>query len=108
MKVVLESSSLFFKDYTGIPFYILNLHRALLNNADVDPIMGFRLKKKFKGKSEQQKELLKNNHAWYFGNFLWPSQKIDVAHSLHTPFLNLKGSLKVATVHDLAVHLPEF
>lgn len=108
MKVVLESSSLFFKDYTGIPFYILNLHRALLNNADVDPILGFRLKKKFKGKSEQQKELLKNNHAWYFGNFLWPSQKIEVAHSLHTPFLNLKGALKVATIHDLAVHLPEF
>jgi hypothetical protein len=46
MKVVLESSSLFFNNYTGIPFYILNLHHSFLQSNDVDPILGFRLKKK--------------------------------------------------------------
>ncbi len=108
MKVVLESSSLFFKEYTGIPFYILNLHRALLDQKDVDPILGFRLKNFFKKQSDPLKELLDHPHVWYASNLLLPFQKAAVAHTLHTPFLNLKGSLKVATVHDLAVHLPEF
>lgn len=108
MKVVLESSSLFFKEYTGIPFYILNLHRALLEHNEVEPILGFRWKNAFKKKNEPLKEILQNPHAWYVNNVLLPYQKASVAHTLHTPFLNLKGSLKVATVHDLAVHLPEF
>lgn len=108
MKVVLESSSLFFKDYTGIPFYILNLHRALMQNTSVDPILGFRLKNRFKKKNDQQKEILQHPHVWHFGNQLIPPKKVKVAHSLHTPFLNLKGTLRIATVHDLAVHLPEF
>ena len=108
MKVVLESSSLFFNNYTGIPFYILNLHRSLLQNNDADPVLGFRLKKRFQKKTEQQLEILKNNHVWHQNNHVLSQQKIDVAHSLHTPFLGPKKALKVATVHDLAVHLPEF
>lgn len=108
MKVVLESSSLFFKEYTGIPFYILNLHRAMLEHTDVEPILGFRLKNVFKKQNDPLKEILKNPHTWYANNVLLPYQKASVAHTLHTPFLNLKGTLKVATVHDLAVHLPEF
>ncbi|MEQ5789551.1 glycosyltransferase family 4 protein [Muricauda sp. NFXS6] len=108
MKVVLESSSLFFNNYTGIPFYILNLYQSLSQNNDIEPVLGFRLKKRFQKKSDLQIEILKNNHIWHQNNLVLSKQKIDVAHSLHTPFLNPSKTLKVATVHDLAVHLPEF
>ena len=108
MKIALESSSLFFKNYTGIPFYIHNLYNALKEIDNVDPHLAFRLKAKFKKKTSFQKNILNNKHLWHLNNFAIGSSKFDVAHSLHTPFLNLSSSLKVATVHDLAVHLPQF
>ncbi|MDB2606388.1 glycosyltransferase family 4 protein [Zobellia sp.] len=108
MKIALESSSLFFKNYTGIPFYIHNLYNALKEIDAADPYLAFRLKKKFKKKTKFQNTLLQNKHLWHLDNFVLSTSKFDVAHSLHTPFLNLSSSLKVATVHDLAVHLPQF
>lgn len=108
MKVALESSSLFFKNYTGIPFYIHKLHGAMCKIPDLETVLAFRLKKKFSSKNDFHREILKNNHAWHVGNTLLSAAKFDVAHSLHTPFLDLRKSLKAATVHDLAVHLPEF
>ncbi|MFK5974821.1 MAG: glycosyltransferase family 1 protein [Flavobacteriaceae bacterium] len=107
MKVVLESSSLFFKQYTGIPYYILNLCNGLENIADIDLVLGFRLKKITK-KNRLSKTLLSKERLWHGNNFILSSQKIEVAHSSHTPFLNLNRALKVATIHDLAVHLPQF
>ncbi|NNL09808.1 MAG: glycosyltransferase family 4 protein [Croceitalea sp.] len=74
----------------------------------VDPILGFRFKKFFTSKNEQQKALLKNKHVWHMGKAVVGTQNAAVAHSLHTPFLDLKKSVKVATVHDFAVHLPQF
>ncbi|WP_276167605.1 glycosyltransferase family 4 protein [Zobellia alginiliquefaciens] len=108
MKIALESSSLFFKNYTGIPFYIHNLYNSLKDIDAIDPYLAFRLKRKFKKKSDFQKNLLNNKHLWHLNNFALTTTKFDVAHSLHSPFLNFSSSLKVATVHDLAVHLPQF
>ena len=108
MKIVLESSSLFFKKYTGIPNYIYNLYNAMSSINGVSPILGFRLKKIVTSKNTFQKELLKKNHAWHTAGILLPPKKVTVAHSLHTPFLNHKNALRVATIHDLAVHLPQF
>lgn len=108
MKVALESSSLFFKNYTGIPFYIHNLYNAMVSMEGIQPTLAFRLKKKFGSHTDFHKELLKKDHVWHWGSRLLSNSKFEVAHSLHTPFLNLRGSLKVATVHDLAVHLPQF
>ncbi len=108
MKVALESSSLFFKNYTGIPFYIYNLFDAMHNLKGVSPTLTFRLKKKFSSHNDFHKQLLNKKHVWHFGNQLLSTSKFDVSHSLHTPFLNLPKTLKVATVHDLAVHLPQF
>ena len=108
MKVALESSSLFFKNYTGIPFYINNLHNAMASMEWIHPTLAFRLKKKFSSHTDLHKQLLKKDHVWHWGGRLLSNSKFDVSHSLHTPFLNLRESLKVATVHDLAVHLPQF
>jgi glycosyltransferase involved in cell wall biosynthesis len=108
MKVALESSSLFFKNYTGIPFYIYNLFNAMLAVEDVSPMLAFRLKKKFSSHNDFHKQLLKKDHVWHFANQPLSTIKFDVVHSLHTPFLNPKRTLNVATVHDLAVHLPQF
>ncbi|GGG49548.1 glycosyl transferase [Croceivirga lutea] len=107
MKVALESSSLFFKNYTGIPFYIHHLFEALKDLDNVSPTLAFRLKKKWSSKNDFQKELLNQKHFWHVNNLYMTSTRFDVVHSLHTPFLNSKKGLKVATVHDLAVHLPE-
>lgn len=107
MKVALESSSLFFKNYTGIPFYIHRLYMALKTLEKVNPVLAFRLKKKWSSKNNLQKELLRQEHFWHLNNRCLTSATFDVIHSLHTPFLNSKKGLKVATVHDLAVHLPE-
>lgn len=108
MKVALESSSLFFKNYTGIPFYIYNLFNAMCTLEDVYPHLAFRFKKSFGSHNDFHKQLLAKDHVWHFGKKLLSTKKYDVAHSLHTPFLNLNRALKVATVHDLAVHLPQF
>jgi len=108
MKVALESSSLFLKNYTGIPFYIHHLYRAMDALGSVHPTLAFRLKKKFGSHNHFHKQLLKKRHVWHWQNRLLSSSKFDISHSLHTPFLNLKGALNVATVHDLAVHLPQF
>lgn len=107
MRVVLESSSLFFKQYTGIPYYILNLYHGLENIDEIDLHLGFSLKKIIK-KNRISKALLSKDRLWHSNNFILSSQKVEVAHSTHTPFLNPKGVLKVATIHDLAVHLPQF
>src|SRR5690606_17920837 len=64
--------------------------------------------KRFGKHTPIQKEILKYDHLWYWGQFMFPHTKPQVAHTLHTPFLNLKGALKVATIHDMAVHLPQF
>lgn len=108
MKVALESSSLFFKNYTGIPFYIHNLYNAMCALNGVHPTLAFRIKKKFSSPTDLQRQLLEKAHVWHVGNRLLSGTKFDVTHSLHTPFLNLSKTLKVATVHDLAVHLPQF
>ena len=108
MKVILESSSLFFKNYTGIPNYIFNLYEGFSSVDEIEPILGFRMKKYFSSKTEFQKKLLENKHLWHLGDQLFFNPKIDVVHSLHTPFLSHKKALKVATIHDLAVHLPQF
>lgn len=108
MKVILESSSLLFKNYTGIPNYIYNLYEGLCTIEEIEPVLSFRLKKYFSSRTEFQNKLLEKKHLWHVGNQLVLNPKIDVVHSLHTPFLNHKKALKVATIHDLAVHLPQF
>jgi len=108
MKVALEGSSLFFKKYTGIPFYIHNLYLAFQTLEGLQPTLAFRLKKKFSSHTPFHKKLLENSHVWHLNDQLLSRTKFDVSHSLHTPFLNLKKTVKIATVHDLAVHLPQF
>jgi glycosyltransferase involved in cell wall biosynthesis len=108
MKVILESSTLFFKKHTGIPNYIHNLYEGISTINEVDVLLAFRFKKYFSSKTNYQRNLLKNKHLWHFNDYLYFNNNVDVVHSLHTPFLNHKSALKVATVHDLAVHLPEF
>src|SRR5690606_19628660 len=108
MKVLLEGSSLFFKNYTGIPYYILNLHQSMKAQEGVDAVLGFRMKKKFGKHMPRQREILKHDHLWYLGKFMIPLLRPQVAHTLHTPFLDINRALKVATIHDMAVHLPQF
>lgn len=108
MKVALESSSLFFKKYTGIPFYIHKLFSSLKGLNEVDPTLVFRLKKKWGNHTEFHKNLLNEKHAWHLGNRILSRSKFDISHSLHTPFLHCSSCLNIATIHDLAVHLPEF
>ncbi|MEN1784486.1 MAG: glycosyltransferase, partial [Bacteroidota bacterium] len=107
MKVALEASSLFFKNYTGIPFYCYNLYQGLSQLTDIDTVLAFRLKKKYTTHTHFHKDILQNPHYWHWQNLMFPRIRTNVVHSLHTPFLNKPGSLKVATVHDLAVHLPQ-
>ena len=105
MKVLIEGSTLFTKGYTGIPHYILCLHKALKKNSKIDVFLAYNIKKI---------KNLKNNkvtikHLWYFKKTLFSfKHQPTISHSLHTPFLEIRGSKKIATIHDLAVHLPEF
>ena len=105
MKVLIEGSTLFTKGYTGIPHYILCLHKALKKNSKIAVFLGYNIKKL---------KSLKNNkvhlkHLWYLKKTVFSlKHRPTISHSLHTPFLEIKGSKKIATIHDLAVHLPEF
>ena len=105
MKVLIEGSTLFTKGYTGIPHYILCLHKALKKNSKIDVFLAYNIKKIKKLKDN--KATIK--HLWYFKKTLFSfKHSPTISHSLHTPFLEIKGSKKIATIHDLAVHLPEF
>ena len=104
INIVIEGSTLFTKGYTGIPHYILSLEKALKKNSNVSLLLAYHIRKAKK---------MKNNttnlpHKWYFNNFLFSFKKPQISHSLHTPFLQIIGTKKIATIHDLAVHLPEF
>ena len=108
MEVLLESSSLFFNKHTGIPRYIDNLYEAMVALEGVDPILAYHLKKIKKGKDLPEKYKDKN-HIWHWNRVAFGlKNSCKIAHSLHTPFLNLKSCKKVATVHDMAVHLDQF
>lgn len=108
MKIIIEGSTLFTKGYTGIPHYILCLEKALKKQANIEVVLGFNFRKirKKKNLSPAVKQLKYN---WYLRNFLFSTtNKPQISHSLHTPFLKIKNTKKIATIHDLAVHLPEF
>lgn len=105
MKILLEGSTLFTKGYTGIPHYIYHLNEALKKNKHKQVFLGIPLKKIIKLKPG----LVNQKFLWYAGQFLFSlKNKPEIAHSLHTPFLQIRGTKKIATIHDLAVHLPEF
>lgn len=105
MKVIIEGSTLSTKGFTGIPHYIISIQKALKEKHKIEVELAFNLKKRNKFKSE----VLKKKHFWYIGSILFSRQfKPAISHSLHTPFLKLRGTKKIATIHDLAVHLPEF
>lgn len=108
MKIALEGSSLFFNNYTGIPFYIQNLYHSLKHSDEADPYLAFRLKNKLKSKNGLHPSIRQEQCVWHYRNLTTSKNKFSVSHSLHTPFLALPKTLKVATVHDLAVHLPLF
>ena len=101
----IEGSTLFTKGYTGIPHYILCLHKALKKNSKINVFLAYNIRKIKKIKHNK----VDLKHLWYSGSFLFSFvHKPKISHSLHTPFLAIKGSKKIATIHDLAVHLPEF
>lgn len=105
MKVLIEGSTLFTKGYTGIPHYILCLHKALKKNSKTDIFLAYNIKKAKNLKDNK----VTIKHLWYLKKTLFSfKHKPTISHSLHTPFLEIKGSKKIATIHDLAVHLPEF
>jgi len=105
MKILLEASTLFTKGFTGIPHYIIHLHSALMKNENTEVLFGLPAKKVIK----QRPDFINQRYLWYAGQFLLSSDyKPDISHSLHSPFLKIKGTKKIATIHDLAVHLPEF
>lgn len=105
MKVVIEGSTLFTKGYTGIPHYILSLQKALKNKDNVDVELAYNIKKIAKLKNNKSKLPF----VWYFKFFIFSFKKKPlISHSLHTPFLKINGTKKIATIHDLAVHLPMF
>lgn len=105
MRVAIEGSTLFTKGYTGIPNYILCLYKALNKNDSVEITMAYHFRK-FKKMNTNKTNL---PHNWYLNSFLFSfDKKPQISHSLHTPFLKLNGTKKIATIHDLAVHLPEF
>ncbi|WP_299063158.1 glycosyltransferase family 1 protein [uncultured Polaribacter sp.] len=105
MKVLIEGSTLFTKGYTGIPHYIICLHKALKKNSNIDVFLAYNLKK-IKSLKHNKVNI---KHLWYLKNILFSlKHKPQISHSLHTPFLEIIGSKKIATIHDLAVHLPEF
>lgn len=108
MKIIIEGSTLFTKGYTGIPHYIISLQRALKKVDGVEVILGFNVRKKRKQKNLNP-EVKKIEHQWYFKNIFFSLAKNPIiSHSLHTPFLKIRNTKKIATIHDLAVHLPEF
>lgn len=105
MKILLEGSTLFTKGYTGIPHYIVHLYKTLKENKHTQVFLGIPLKRIIKFKPG----FIKQKYFWYAGQFLFSlKNKPEIAHSLHTPFLQIRGTKKIATIHDLAVHLPEF
>lgn len=105
MKIVIEGSTLSTKGFTGIPHYILSLHKAFKNKSKIEVYLAFNLKKKRKIKPD----VLRMQHFWYFKSILFSRfYKPQISHSLHSPFLKIRGTKKIATIHDLAVHLPEF
>ncbi|GAL62958.1 glycosyltransferase family 4 protein [Algibacter lectus] len=105
MKIIIEGSTLSTKGFTGIPHYIISIQKALKNKHNIEVELAFNLKKINKFKPE----VLKKTHFWYVGSILFSRTfKPAISHSLHTPFLKLNGTKKIATIHDLAVHLPEF
>lgn len=105
MKIILEGSTLFTKGYTGIPNYCVHLHNALLKHTEAQVFLGLPLKKIRKTHST----LINPKNLWYAGIFLFSlKHKPEISHSLHSPFLQIRGTKKIATIHDLAVHLPEF
>lgn len=103
MKVLIEGSTLFTQGYTGIPFYIQQLYKAL--NTTIDIKLAYNIRK-----IKHLKRLKVDfPYLWYLGNrTISFSYKPDISHSLHTPFLKIKNTKKIATIHDLAIHLPEF
>ena len=109
MKIIIEGSTLFTKGYTGIPHYILCLNKALNNYSNYKIHLGFNIKR-IKKKKYLTPEVTKIPYLWYFKNTILNirNQKPDISHSLHSPFLTIKNTKKVATIHDLAVHLPLF
>jgi glycosyltransferase involved in cell wall biosynthesis len=105
MKILIEGSTLFTKGYTGIPHYILCLYKSLKKSTKVDVFLGYNLSK-IKNLRHNKVSI---KHIWYLGTLLFSfKHKPKISHSLHTPFLTISGSKKIATIHDLAVHLPEF
>lgn len=105
MKVLIEGSTLFTKGYSGIPHYILCLQKALKKNSKIDVFLAYNIKKIKKLKDNK----VNVKHLWYLKKTLFSfKHRPKISHSLHTPFLAIKGSKKIATIHDLAVHLPEF
>lgn len=107
MKVIIEASTLFTKGYTGIPHYILCLEKAYKKKSFIDFALGFNLKR-LRKKKKLPNSILEKKYYWYIERFLF-SRKFnpEISHSLHSPFLKIKGTKKIATIHDLAVHLPE-
>ena len=105
MKILLEGSTLFIKGYTGIQNYIIHLHNALQKNKEIQVFLGFPLKKIIKLKPN----FINQKNLWFAGTFLFSlKHKPEISHSLHSPFLQIRGTKKIATIHDLAIHLPEF
>ena len=108
MKVLLESSSLFFKEYTGIPYYIENLYTAMDESPEVEVVLGFNIKRVLRIKRLSE-SIAQKPKLWYYGNkVLGGTKAISIAHSLHAPLLKLRNTKNIATVHDLAVHLDMF
>ena len=104
ISIGIEATGLMNSKPTGISFYIKNL---LLNLMKINENVNMYCKiSRFKNRNNLLKHI-NGNISWHYKHLYNPFDKIDIAHTTDSAFLNFRGAAKIFTIYDLAVFRKE-
>lgn len=105
MKIGIDVTACLTEKPTGIANYVINLYQGIENACGKENVEAFVWLSSYKYRKRLFRHLSPARISWHYKPFNIHKlfNDIDISHSTDAKFLNLPGTKKVATVHDLAL-----